>query len=287
MINLRYHIVSLTAVFLALSLGILLGSAVLSGALVDRLESDISRVQGERGAAQRAADELEGKLGQSSDLIESLAPRVTEGVLVGMSVVFVTGESEADWHARVRDVITDAGADDVGSIELTTKWSLEKPTDRDELIRAFGSRTLNERDPAADAARQLGELLPGDATELLASLSDAGFVRSAPADADALFPPPTAQVVVLASPDDAPLASLALGAAQATATLVVAGDVDNLGPVATLRRREEATGRLATFDSASADPAGVGTVLALRAAADNAGGHFGLGAGLRFLPAPP
>jgi hypothetical protein len=44
---------------------------------------------------------------------------------------------------------------------------------------------------------------------------------------------------------------------------------------------------LATFDSSADDPAGVGTVLALRAAADGTGGHYGRGAGLRYIPAPP
>lgn len=230
---------------------------------------------------------LEDERDQARALIESLAPRVTEGVLAGMEVVFVTGESEADWHTRVRELINDAGAVNVGSIELTAKWALEDPTDRDDLIGAFGTRTLAERGPAADGATQLGELLLGDSEGLVAALADAGFLRSAPVDPAASFPSPTAHVVVLSSPDDVPLAALALGAAQVIPTLVLAGDAENLGPVETLRRREETTGRLATFDSASSDPGGIGIVLALRAAADNAGGHFGQGPDVRYLPAPP
>ena len=287
MIDFRYHIVSIVAVFLALGLGVVAGTTVLDRVVVDRLDGNLSRLRVALDEHRKDIAELEADKARSSDLIQALAPRVTEGVLVGMRVLFVTGESEAGWHGRVRELITDAGAEDVGSIELTMKWALEERTDRDELIRAFGTRTLAERDPASDAARQLGEAIAGDPEDLVPGLSDAGFLRAAPVDPSGAFPPATAQVVVLASPDDVPLASLALGASQVTSTLVVAGDMEHLGPLEVLRRGEEATGRLATFDSASSDPGGVGIVLALRAAADNAGGHFGLGPDVRYLPAPP
>lgn len=287
MINLRYHIVSIVAVFLALGVGILLGSAVLSGALIDRLESDISTARTQRNEAQDRADTLESDLNRSGDLIEALGPRVTGGVLVGTRVVFVSGETEPDWHAKVRKAITDAGAEDVGSIELTSKWALEKEADGDELVEAFGDVTISTAVPSDDGALRLGELLPGLSEDLLSRLSDAGFVRAAPADPDTSFPPTGVQVVVLGSPDQVPLSSLAVGASRVTGTLAAAGDVENLGPVGTLRERDDATARLATFDSADADPAGVGTVLALRAATDNTGGHFGRAPGLTYLPAPP
>ena len=287
MINLRYHIVSIVAVFLALGVGILLGSAVLSGALIDRLERDISSAREARNEAQQQVDTLEGDLDRSGDLIEALGPRVTESVLVGTQVVFVSGETESDWHAKVRKAITDAGAEDAGSIELTMKWALEKDVDRGELIEAFGDVTVSEAVPSEDGALRLGELLAGDAGGLLSRLSDAGFVRAAPADAGRGFPPFGVQVVVLTSSDQVPLSSLAAGASRVTGTLAVAGDIENLGAVRTLRERDDATARLATFDSADADPAGVGTVLALRAATDNTGGHFGRAPGLTYLPARP
>ena len=38
MINFRYHLVSIVAVFLALGIGIIMGTAVIDRAVVDRLE---------------------------------------------------------------------------------------------------------------------------------------------------------------------------------------------------------------------------------------------------------
>jgi hypothetical protein len=288
LINLRYHIVSLTAVFLALGLGILLGSAVLSGAVVDRLESDISRARDARDSAQRTTTNLEGELEGSQNLNQMLASEVIEGALSGMQILFVTGEEEADWHARVREAITEAGGTDVGSMSLTSKWELAEPEDRDELIRAFGERPLADRDPAGDGAFQLGELLVGGGADgVLEALTEAGFVRRSPADDAATFPPTSAHIVTLASVGREPLAALSRGAVRVTTALALAPTPEQLGAVATLRRIDDPPPRLATFDSAADDPAGVGTVLALRAASNSAGGHFGRGPGLRYIPAPP
>ncbi len=45
MINFRYHVVSLTAVFLALVIGVAMGSTVISKATVDGLRSNVKRVE--------------------------------------------------------------------------------------------------------------------------------------------------------------------------------------------------------------------------------------------------
>ena len=45
MINLRYHIVSLTAVFLALAIGVLLGGTYLDKYTVDQLDQSITNAE--------------------------------------------------------------------------------------------------------------------------------------------------------------------------------------------------------------------------------------------------
>ena len=49
MINFRFHIVSLIAVFLALALGVVMGSTVIDRAIVDGLHDRIDRRRAERG----------------------------------------------------------------------------------------------------------------------------------------------------------------------------------------------------------------------------------------------
>ena len=66
MINFRFHLVSLIAVFLALGLGILVGSTVVDQVIVDRLDREISSVSHEsnqlksdNGQLQRPAVEAQ------------------------------------------------------------------------------------------------------------------------------------------------------------------------------------------------------------------------------------
>ncbi|MGH2759217.1 MAG: copper transporter [Actinomycetota bacterium] len=287
MIDFRYHIVSIVAVFLALGLGVLVGTTVLDRVTVDALEGRLDDLQGRIDQHRRTISELDEERDSANDLIGQLAPKVADNVLAGMQILFVTGEETAGWHARVREAITEAGGLDAGSVTLTSRWELSEAQDRDALIRAFGERLLSERDPAGDGALQLGELLVGGGGDgVLEGLTEAGFVRQAQADEAASFPPTSAHIVVLASRGREPLAAVARGAVRVTSALAVAPAVEQLGAVAALRRIEDPPPRLATFDAAADDPSGVGTVLALRAAADSAGGHFGRGPGLRYIPAP-
>ena len=54
MIDFRYHLVSIVAVFLALGLGILMGTAVLNDALVKSLRDDIITATERAGVLQKA-----------------------------------------------------------------------------------------------------------------------------------------------------------------------------------------------------------------------------------------
>jgi hypothetical protein len=287
LIDFRYHIVSIVAIFLALGLGVVAGTTVLDRVTVDALKSSVDGLRERLNEHRQEISDLRSELDTADGLVRGLAPRVTEGLLTGIQTVYVSGEAEAGWHNRVRDAIADAGAENAGSIELTARWLLDDQKDRDDLIRAFGDQPLSERDPAADAAARLGGLLTDGASIPFTQLIEAGFIRTAPAEDVTPFPPRGAHVVVLASKDEVPLAAVARGAARITPTLAVSGSVEELGPLTTLRRIESPPARMATFDSAADDPSGLGIVLALRAAADGTGGHFGRAQGARYLPAPP
>jgi hypothetical protein len=287
LIDFRYHIVSIIAIFLALGLGVVAGTTVLDRVTVDTLKSSVDGLRQRLNEHRQEITDLREERDRANDLVGALAPEVTQGALTGMSVVFVTAGDEP-WHARVRDAVTKAGAEDDGSIVLTSKWSLDSTDDRDELVGAFGDLQLSERDPAQDAAAQLGELITTfDGPALLTRMEEAGFARASPRDDAVTFPLPTANIVVLGSETKLPLGAFARGSSRVTGTLVVAGSVATGPSWSTLRRANDQPNNLATFDSAADDPSGVGIVLALRAASDGTGGHFGSGAGLRYLPAPP
>ena len=80
MINFRYHVVSLTAVFLALVIGIAMGTTVVSKATVDGLRSNLHRAEARSSAVNSRNDRLSADLStlrrQSSDVDRDLTDKV-------------------------------------------------------------------------------------------------------------------------------------------------------------------------------------------------------------------
>ena len=66
MISFRFHLISLTAIFLALALGIVLGTTVVEKATVNVLESRIKSVRADATAARGERDALQHEVSDAS-----------------------------------------------------------------------------------------------------------------------------------------------------------------------------------------------------------------------------
>jgi hypothetical protein len=287
LIDFRYYIVTITAIFLALGIGVVTGATVLDRVTVDALHRQLNRLTEEADSSRADIKALRADRDSANGLVDALAPRVTDGTLAGNQVMFVHGEVTSGWERNVVEAIRRAGATDAGTLVLSKKWTLDSPEVRDDLRLAFGDQKLDEKSLRASAARILGKMLSDPAaSSFVARLVEAGFLRSSPANGTDPFPPPGVHVVVFALPQDDWVADLARGSAGATPTLAVAPSTEELGGVDDLRGSNDQPSRLSTFDSGTDDRADLGSVLALRAAVDGNGGNFGRGRGLRYLPAP-
>lgn len=80
-INFRYHIVSLTAVFLALIIGILMGTTVVSKATVDGLKANLARAETRSAAVHRTNDKLSGQLSTLTDTDSKVDGALTDTAL--------------------------------------------------------------------------------------------------------------------------------------------------------------------------------------------------------------
>lgn len=286
MIDFRYHIVSITAVFLALGIGVAVGATVLNQVSVEALRSRLDDLSGDLDARRADITELRADLGRTQSLARDLAPRVTAGALAGQNVVFVDATGAAGWVDSARKAVVGAGATDVGTIEITARWDGAQANE--ELAGIALETGVATSDVVDDYARLLGQLMlrPAGAS-YVAALSDAGYVSARASDGD--WPPPATGVVVFTegtTDDEAPatVAAFAAGAATSTPTMVAGASVEEPGAVALLGDDSVPGGRLVTFDSTEEDTTGVGVVLALRAAVDARGGQFGRGSGLSYLP---
>ncbi len=286
MINIRYHIISLVAVFLALGLGMLIGAGVLDRVTVSRTRVQLNTLRHDLSAGRDTIKQLRDERNRANSLVRALAPRATKEVLLSRQVVFVRFGSTTGWEGAVSDAVTVAGAADAGGFVFTNRWLLEAPKDKADLQTAVGV-ALPATDPAGAAATILGQqLAKGDAAALIDALAAADFVQVSP-PASGTFPAAGGDVVLFAGPTEQTwLAAFARATASVTPTLVVAPSVDGLGTVDTVRKGPGSK-FLSTFDSASDDPSGLGSVFALRAAIDQHGAHFGKADGLPYVSSAP
>ena len=68
MINIRYHIITLVAVFLALAVGIVAGSTVIQQSLVNSLETNVTNIE-------KSLDDLEKRNSELSEQVVQLRDR--------------------------------------------------------------------------------------------------------------------------------------------------------------------------------------------------------------------
>lgn len=141
-INLRYHIVSIVAVFLALGIGLALGSTFVDSVLVSELEDQVDKFEADTLAA---VAERDAAVGLAKEVVESQAefeelatPTLSSGRLGGTSVVILAPDTvdrvEVD---RLRDLIVGSDTDFGGVLWLTTSFDLDEGSIRAALASGF------------------------------------------------------------------------------------------------------------------------------------------------------
>ena len=136
MVNFRYHIVSLIAVFVALCLGVVLGAGPLQSRISSGLTPTTSTASSNEALAQAQNNsKIEARA------VAELAQGRLAGSLNGVSVAIVTvpGSDSSD-VASMRDTLGTAGAQVVGEVELTNTWlSADSATFRNTLATPLAS----------------------------------------------------------------------------------------------------------------------------------------------------
>ncbi|MGW4579788.1 copper transporter [Rhodococcus aetherivorans] len=120
MISLRHHAISIAAVFLALAVGIVLGSGLLSDSVVAGLRDDRSELQGRLQDAEDRTNVLTEQLNAADGFDAAVSGRVVRDALAGRTVLMIaTPDTDpADLDAVIRTVEA-AGAAVTGRISLT------------------------------------------------------------------------------------------------------------------------------------------------------------------------
>ncbi|MHC1563661.1 copper transporter [Actinomycetospora sp. C-140] len=300
--SLRYHVVSIAAILLALALGVVLGASALSGRVLGALTSDRDELAAQVVQLRGDRDALGDRLGATERLVAAGAPSTVAGVLPGrrVAVLAAPGADPGDVEA-VTDLVGRAGGRVTGRLALTDAATAP---DRAEALRALVPRLLpagaqlpTTTDTGTLTGSLLGSLLvarPGPAAEratgpeastALRALADAGYVQGP----DALDPEPAELALVVAGAGtdvarDTTLARLAGAMDRVGAGAVLAGRT-GAGVVSTVRTDMALRSGLSTVDGLEGPASRIATVLALREQADGRTGVYGPAAGT-FTPQP-
>ncbi len=130
MIDFRYHLVSIVAVFLALAVGIVLGAGPLKEDLGAALDDQVSQLRDDRNALRTELDAAQERTAMEDEYSTLTVPAVVEARLIDEPVAVVAlPEAEEDLVARSADTLREAGTDVVSTTVLADSWN-----DPDEAI---------------------------------------------------------------------------------------------------------------------------------------------------------
>ncbi|MGB3256756.1 MAG: copper transporter [Ornithinimicrobium sp.] len=164
MIDFKYHVVSLVAVFLALAVGIVLGAGPLRGELSDTLEAQVAELGQERNDLRARVDLQQQRAEEKDELVAELAPNAVEGVLIGerVRVVELPGADD-DIADEVATMLVQAGSESVIRTSVLGPWEdPRRASDRqqaaDDVLSAVPDEELG---PTTTPADLLASVLAG------------------------------------------------------------------------------------------------------------------------------
>lgn len=123
MINFRYHVVSLTAVFLSLAVGLVLGSTVLNGPMLDALNSQVTTLGQANQQLREQVSFLEGEAEREEAFATEAASLLLDGSLTGRRVTVVVLPEAGDYASGLTETLELTGAQINGTVRLTDRFA--------------------------------------------------------------------------------------------------------------------------------------------------------------------
>ncbi|MGK5443801.1 copper transporter [Micromonospora sp. URMC 105] len=122
MINFRYHVVSLTAVFLALAIGLVVGTAALNGPVADSLKENVNALRKDNQQMRQSVNNMQKELELEEEFAAQMAQVVLPGKLTGKRVLVLSLPTGRDHTEGVLKMLELAGADVTGRVDLQDKF---------------------------------------------------------------------------------------------------------------------------------------------------------------------
>lgn len=310
MIDFKYHVVSLISVFLAIALGIVIGTTALNGPVLDNLRDQVGALKDDKRALEDQSQLQQTQITQNDEFDAAMAPQLVSGVLAGDRVVVISAGDSVPTEMRdsTVDLLTAAGAQVTGNVILRDAYSDPARADQLQSYATGDALPPGVTLPTTDDAGQvMGALLANvllvnkdgtaqpDSTILsaLAGLSELGLLEVQGND-----PSAAEYAVVLTSgvpAEDATARNKALLGLvsqldQVGKGTVVAGDPESYGEdglIGAIRSDGTTNAAVSTVDNANVASGRISTIYALAAEAQGRAGQYGVGEGAQPVPPLP
>ncbi|MFY1621762.1 copper transporter [Micromonospora sp. WMMD723] len=122
MINFRYHVVSLTAVFLALAIGLVVGTAALNGPVADSLKETVNSLRKDNQQMRQSVNSLQKELDMEEDFAAEMALIILPGKLTGKRVMVLSLPTGREHTEGVLKMLQTAGASVTGRVDIQDKF---------------------------------------------------------------------------------------------------------------------------------------------------------------------
>ncbi|MEU4515032.1 copper transporter [Nonomuraea wenchangensis] len=304
MIDFRYHLVSIVAIFLALAVGIILGTTLLQDPALDLAKRTSDELTSANNGLRADLDALRGRQAGNDAFIAARTPQMVASELTGQRVLLIeTPGSSTSVREAAQQVLDEAGAKVSGRVTLTEKL--------------FDPESKGVIDGLVDQLKPANMVFPATATSydraasLLASAlvtndsAQAGTANTAAAGVLDAFetggllnvednPAERATLAVMFAPEKpfegetaetlaGALVSVADGFDAAGGGTVLAGTAANIALpgdlIGAVRDDSEVSKRVSTVDTADMPVGRVVMVYALREQLAGHAGQYGIGKG--------
>jgi len=182
-IDFRYHVVSIVAVFLALAIGIVLGSTELQGPTYSFLNHTTATLQNQLGEARSQLTTAQQQASQDEAYAQAVEPAVLHDLLTGQRLLIVTEPgAQSSVVNGISSAAVMAGATVTGQINLASKFFDTSGTAQDSLNQTtldMAQAAGIQLDASATYQQQAAQVI---ASEVLTASAGSAGTRSAGGD---------------------------------------------------------------------------------------------------------
>jgi len=310
-IDFRYHLVSLIAVFLAVALGIVIGTTALNPPLLADIKNQVSALEKDKRSLEDRTQQLQSQVNSTDSFADAVAPALVEGTLAGHSVLLVVTNKDvpSDSIDQLTSLIGDAGGTVSGTLTLQPEYS--DPSTAASLknyVTGSGLPAGVSLPQVDDAGQLVGSLLAQvlmipragtapDRAGISSVLAGLSALKVLTAEGDSVAPADYAIVLTSggfngsdAAARNATLADL-VGALDAKGSgAIVAGDAGSAGDnglVGAIRSDPALSTAISTVDNAATAAGRISSVLALVSEGQGTSGKYGTGSDTQPVPPVP